>query len=94
MKAREEGLVGATMMRGMMGFGAHSRMHTFKIERLSQDLPIIIEILTRARSWKNFFPSSTTKLKKAWRRWRMYRFIFIGAGRRGISPTVREGSSD
>src|SRR5438105_12569366 len=34
-----------TVMRGMMGFGAHSRMHTFKIERLSQDLPIIIEIV-------------------------------------------------
>src|ERR1043166_718356 len=45
LKAREEGLAGATVMRGMMGFGAHSRMHTFKIERLSQDLPIIIEIV-------------------------------------------------
>ena len=44
-KAREQGLAGATVMRGMMGFGAHSRMHTFKIERLSQDLPIIIEIV-------------------------------------------------
>ena len=44
-RAREEGLAGATVMRGMMGFGAHSRMHTFKIERLSQDLPIIIEIV-------------------------------------------------
>jgi uncharacterized protein len=44
-KARDEGLAGATVMRGMMGFGAHSRLHTFKIERLSQDLPIIIEIV-------------------------------------------------
>jgi len=44
-KAREEGLAGATVMRGMMGYGAHSRMHTFKIERLSQDLPIIVEIV-------------------------------------------------
>src|SRR5215475_9562491 len=44
-KAREEGLAGATVLRGMMGFGAHSRLHTFKIERLSQDLPIIIEIV-------------------------------------------------
>src|SRR5437879_13061399 len=43
--AREEELAGATVMRGMMGFGAHSRMHTFKIERLSQDLPIIVEIV-------------------------------------------------
>jgi PII-like signaling protein len=50
LKAREEGLAGATVMRGMMGFGAHSRLHTFKIERLSQDLPIIVEIVdTRAK---------------------------------------------
>jgi PII-like signaling protein len=44
-RAKEEGLAGATAMRGMMGFGAHSRLHTFKIERMSQDLPIIIEIV-------------------------------------------------
>jgi PII-like signaling protein len=45
LKAREEGLAGATVLRGIMGFGAHSRLHTFKIERLSQDLPIILEIV-------------------------------------------------
>jgi PII-like signaling protein len=45
LKAREEGLAGATVIRGMMGYGAHSRLHTFKIERLSQDLPIIVEIV-------------------------------------------------
>ena len=44
-KAKEEGLAGATVLRGMIGFGAHSRLHTFKIERLSQDLPIIVEIV-------------------------------------------------
>jgi uncharacterized protein len=45
LKARERGLAGATVLRGMMGFGAHSRLHTFKIERLSEDLPVIIEIV-------------------------------------------------
>ena len=45
LRARQEGLAGATVLRGMMGFGAHSRIHTFKIERLSEDLPIIIEIV-------------------------------------------------
>src|SRR6266446_7582628 len=44
-KARTEGLAGATVLRGLMGFGAHSRLHTFKIERLSLDLPIIIEVV-------------------------------------------------
>src|SRR2546422_3711249 len=54
MKAREEGLAGATVMRGMMGFGAHSRMHTFKIERLSQDLPIIVEIVDTREKLEKF----------------------------------------
>jgi PII-like signaling protein len=45
LKARELHLAGATVLRGPMGFGAHSRMHTTKILRLSEDLPIIIEIV-------------------------------------------------
>ena len=43
--ARKKGMAGATVIRGLMGFGAHSRMHTAKILRLSEDLPIIIEIV-------------------------------------------------
>lgn len=45
MKARELQLAGATVLRGPMGFGAHSRLHTAKILRLSEDLPIVIEIV-------------------------------------------------
>lgn len=50
-KAREESLAGATVLRGIMGFGANSRViHTFKIERLSEDLPVVIELVdTRER---------------------------------------------
>lgn len=44
-KAREHGLAGATVLRGLEGFGAHSRLHTAKILRLSSDLPIIVEIV-------------------------------------------------
>lgn len=44
-QARARGLAGATVLRGIMGFGAASRIHTAKIERLSEDLPIIIEIV-------------------------------------------------
>jgi len=47
MKARELGLAGATVLRGPMGFGANSRIHTTKILRLSEDLPLIIEIVDR-----------------------------------------------
>ena len=46
-KARELGLAGATVVRGVMGFGAESRVHTAKMLRLSEDLPIIIEIVDR-----------------------------------------------
>ena len=45
LKARELGLAGATVLRGPMGFGANSRLHTSKILRLSEDLPLIIEIV-------------------------------------------------
>ena len=45
LKARELGLAGATVLRGPMGFGASSHLHTAKILRLSMDLPIVIEIV-------------------------------------------------
>lgn len=45
LRARELNLAGATVLRGIMGFGAESRIHTAKILRLSEDLPIIIEII-------------------------------------------------
>ena len=45
--ARQRGVAGATVLRGIMGFGADSRLHTAKILRLSEDLPIVIEIVDR-----------------------------------------------
>jgi uncharacterized protein len=45
LKAREMGLAGATVLRGLMGFGHSSHLHTTKILRLSQDLPLVIEIV-------------------------------------------------
>jgi len=45
--ARKNGIAGATVLRGLMGFGAHSRLHTAKILRLSEDLPIVIEIVDK-----------------------------------------------
>jgi len=55
-KARENGLAGATVIRGIEGFGAHSRIHTTKILRLSEDLPIIIEIIDTLEKIENFLP--------------------------------------
>ena len=46
-KVREMGLAGATVIRGVEGFGANSRIHTAKILRLSEDLPVLIEIVDK-----------------------------------------------
>jgi len=48
LKVREAGGAGATVLRGIEGFGAHSRIHTARILRLSEDLPIVIEIADTA----------------------------------------------
>ncbi len=55
-KARESGLAGATVLRGLEGFGAHSRVHTAKILRLSSDLPIVIEIVDTHEKIAAFLP--------------------------------------
>jgi len=54
--AREHGLAGATVLRGPMGFGASSRIHTAKILRLSEDLPMIIEIVDLEDKIHEFLP--------------------------------------
>ena len=56
-KAREMGLAGATMLRGLMGYGAASRVHTAKILRLSEDLPIIVEIVDSREKIAAFLPT-------------------------------------
>ncbi len=53
-EARKSGLAGATVWKGTLGFGAHSRMHTAKILRLSEDLPVIIEIVDAAEKVEAF----------------------------------------
>jgi uncharacterized protein len=55
-EARKRGLAGATVWKGFMGFGAHSRLHTTKILRLSEDLPIVIEIVDAAEKIEAFLP--------------------------------------
>src|SRR6058998_1753629 len=56
LKARELHLGGATVLRGPMGFGHSSRMHTAKILRLSMDLPIVIEIVDGEEKIEAFLP--------------------------------------
>jgi hypothetical protein len=62
-QARERGLAGATVLRGMMGFGANSRViHTFKIERLSEDLPIVVEIVDTREKLEKFLDFIETEI--------------------------------
>lgn len=56
LEARRRGMAGATVLRGIMGFGADSRMHTAKILRISEDLPIIIEIVDKPERIAEFLP--------------------------------------
>ena len=57
LKAREAGLAGTTVLRGIEGFGARSRIHTARILRLSEDLPIVVEIVDTEEKVKSFMPA-------------------------------------
>lgn len=57
MAARQSHLAGATVFRGPMGFGASSRLHTAKILRLSEDLPLVIEIVDSEDKINAFLPA-------------------------------------
>jgi PII-like signaling protein len=56
LEARKRGLAGATVLKGFMGFGAHSRIHTAKLLELSQDLPIVVEIVDAPEKIEAFMP--------------------------------------
>lgn len=62
-KAKELGMAGATVLRGPMGFGATSHLHTAKILRLSMDLPFIIEIVDTPEKIEKFLPTLNTMIK-------------------------------
>ena len=54
--AKREGMAGATVVKGFMGFGCKSHLHTAKLLRLSEDLPIIIELVDSAEKIARFLP--------------------------------------
>ncbi len=62
LKARGMGLAGATLLRGPMGFGQSSRLHTAKILRLSEDLPLLIEIVDSEDKINTFLPVLDTMM--------------------------------
>lgn len=62
LKAREVHMAGATVLRGPMGFGKTSRLHTAKILRLSDDLPIVVEIVDSQQQIDQFLPILETMI--------------------------------
>ena len=63
-EARKRGLAGATVLRGVLGYGAHSRVHTAKILRLSEDLPLVFEIVDRPDRIEAFLPKLDEMIKE------------------------------
>ena len=64
-QAKLRGMAGATAIRGMMGFGAHTKViHTFKIERLSEDLPIVIEVVDTKDKIEDFLAYAESSIKR------------------------------
>jgi len=80
LQAREQNLAGATVLRGVMGYGANSRqIQTFKIERLSEDMPVIVEIVDTEENLEKFLdtvgphiPAGLVTMEKA--QVKVYRF--------------------
>lgn len=56
-EAKNQGLAGATVLRGMEGYGAHSRIHTTRLVDLSPDLPIVVEIVDTEEAIQRFLPT-------------------------------------
>lgn len=90
-KAREMGLGGATVLRGIMGFGAHSRLHTFKIERLAEELPVVVEIVDAREKIEAYLeaidgaiPEGLATIETVQVRW------YRGAGGKGGAPAAEE----
>lgn len=64
LKARELNCAGATVLRGIMGFGAHSRLHSAKLLRLSEDMPVIIEIVDTKEQIDTLLPFLDESVKE------------------------------
>ncbi len=65
LEARKAGLAGATVTKGIMGFGGSSRIHTAKILRLSEDLPLVIEIVDEEKKIGDFIPILNDLIERA-----------------------------
>ncbi len=89
--ARQQGLAGATVLRGMQGFGAHSRIHTSNILRLSEDLPVVVEIVDRPDRIERFLPTLDEMVDEGMVTLEKVRIV---AYRHGNDPSLHPETSD
>ncbi len=80
-KAREMGLAGATVLKGTMGFGAHSVLHTAKVLELSSDLPMVIEIADSQAAIERLLPEIEGMIKEGMVTMESVRIIRVGEDR-------------
>jgi hypothetical protein len=80
-QARQNGLAGATVLRGLEGFGAKSRLHTAKILRLSMDLPIVVEIVDTREKIEAFLPVIDAAINEGLATLEKVRIRFYRSGR-------------
>ena len=86
LKARELHVAGATVLKGSMGYGAHSRVHTAKVLRLSEDLPIVIEIVDSKSKIDELMPHIDEMVQEGLVTIESVRVIRYRAGREPDSP--------
>jgi PII-like signaling protein len=92
LKASEHGLSGATVIRGLEGFGAHSRIHSAKILRLSVDLPIIVEIVDTIEKIEAFLPVIDTAIGEGLATLERVDIRFYRSGKRDSDKDAEEPS--
>ena len=82
-RLRQEGFAGATVIKGAMGFGAHSITHTDRILRLSADLPVVVEVVERPEKIEAFLPQLDNMLQGGMITLERVRVIRYAADREG-----------
>ncbi len=87
LKAREHGLAGATVLRGPLGFGHSSRLHTAKILRLSEDLPVVIEIIDSKENITAFLPLLDSMVKGGLVSLEEVRILRYGPDEKEVAPS-------
>lgn len=79
--AREQGLAGATVLRGIMGYGGRSRIHTSKILRLSEDLPIVVELVDTREKLETYLALVDTVIEEGLATLEKAEVIFYRSGK-------------